>query len=244
MILYYSATGNSKHVAHRLGQALNQEPIDICTVKSKLVNCANQDLYFVTFNCFWGVSDRVKSFLLEREFKNIRKIIFVLTCGGFLGGVDRQLEEICGHKHLDKPIIYGINMVTNYSILHDIPNPKIQKRKLKQAESIIDKIIGGQAKVYRSFFLLKYLQPYIYSQYQKYRTTAPFWVSDACISCGLCARNCPLGAIQMVAGKPKWLKPQCDNCLKCLNLCPGQAINYGQSTVKRARYSYGQEGRQ
>lgn len=238
MILYYSSTGNSKHVADRLGKALHTEPVDICLIKEETINLNQQDLFFITFNCFWGVSEKVNLFISQTNFKNVGKVIFILTCGGFLGGADRQVEELCEKKHLPKPLIYELKMVGNYSILHDVPALDTQKRKLKKAEIRLKKIIQGTANTYKSLLIMKIIQPYIHAQYKKYQNTKPFHVSASCISCSLCAIKCPISAIQMENGKPKWIKEQCDNCLKCLHHCPTQAINYGQSTTKRRRYRY------
>lgn len=238
MILYYSSTGNSKHIADRLGNFLNSKPVDMCSIKEKTINVAHEDLYIVTFNCFWGLSEKVKSFIEQTEFKNIKNLIFILTCGGILGGADRQVEEICAEKSLPKPTIYELRMVTNYSILHGIPNIDAQKRKLKKADIGLEKIMQGKKKAYHSPFIMKLLQPYIHRSYKAYQSTKPFYVLDSCISCSQCEKNCPASAIKMVNGKPQWIKPQCDNCLKCLHLCPKEAINYGKTTVKRLRYFY------
>ena len=67
------------------------------------------------------------------------------------------------------------------------------------------------------------------------RSTKPFYVTQACNSCGLCARNCPAKTITMVDGKPQWNK-KCYQCTACINLCPTRAIQYRKATEKRGRY--------
>lgn len=68
------------------------------------------------------------------------------------------------------------------------------------------------------------------------RSARPFFATDRCNGCGLCAQRCPASAISMKDGKPVW-KAQCYQCLRCINACPRQAIQYGKGTEGRRRYT-------
>lgn len=70
------------------------------------------------------------------------------------------------------------------------------------------------------------------------RQTHHFHVEDSCIGCGLCARNCPVSAIQLRDKRPVWVKEQCVMCLSCLHHCPKSAIQYGSRTKKHGQYSH------
>lgn len=41
-----------------------------------------------------------------------------------------------------------------------------------------------------------------YPHYERVRRTGYFAVTDACVGCGLCARNCPVSAIEIRDGRP------------------------------------------
>lgn len=56
------------------------------------------------------------------------------------------------------------------------------------------------------------------------------YMNEECVSCGMCAKNCPAGCINH---KEKTVNNEtCLKCFKCVSLCPKNAINYGKQPVK------------
>ncbi len=49
-------------------------------------------------------------------------------------------------------------------------------------------------------------------------------ITDACISCGTCAGECPVGAISEGAGKYEIDPNACIDCGTCAGACPTGAI--------------------
>lgn len=50
-------------------------------------------------------------------------------------------------------------------------------------------------------------------------------IGDACISCGSCAEQCPVGAISEGDGKYEINPDLCISCGSCAGQCPMEAIS-------------------
>ena len=77
--------------------------------------------------------------------------------------------------------------------------------------------------------------------YKTLSKTSHLHVEDTCIGCGLCAKNCPVNAIEMKDGKPAWVKKNCAMCLSCLHRCPKFAIQYDDKTKDHGQYLHPDE---
>jgi len=57
--------------------------------------------------------------------------------------------------------------------------------------------------------------------------------TEKCTSCGICARDCPLGAIRMRNRKPV-VNDQCSRCGACVKFCPEGALELETSVAPDA----------
>lgn len=245
MIFYFSATGNSKHVAEKIAENIGDRAIPIadCLKKDKLNFIAQPDekIGFVCPVYNFGLPITVIDFInnLNLNMKN-GYVFTVVTFGGFSGCATKQLKELLEEKNIVCNAHYSVKMPDTWTPVYDVSNKeKIEKINIR-ADKSIDKIIRkiknnicGNYDLHRLPFCEN-----AYKGYENMRRTATLSVNEKCIGCGLCEKLCPTEAIKIQNGKPVWVKEKCAMCLGCLHRCPEFAIQRGNKTAIHGQYIY------
>lgn len=236
MIYYFSGTGNSKWVAEQLASKTNDTAVNL--ISQPLPPSINGEVIGLVFPVYaWGLPEPVVNFVKTL----VGKPAFsygVCTCGGEIGLALNKLNSLI---KLDSS--YSIVMPNNYVMGSDLESEasltlKVTEAK-KKIERIAEQVTSRQSITDVHTGSLAWLKSNLvnFGFNMAARSTKPFFVTDKCISCGQCARDCPANTITMVDGKPQW-GTKCYQCTSCINLCPTQAIEYGKGTSTRGRYSF------
>jgi len=241
MIYYFSGTGNSEWVAKGLAQRTGDTAVNLAALvkdgpaETRIGAGETIGLVFPVYS--WGAPQIVEEFCKTIFLERGAYAYAVCTCGDDAGRAMQRLKRRFAYQSA-----WSIAMPNNYIIGFDVDSPALEREKIAQARERLDAIAkdvlsnksvfqvhGGAGAGLKTALIRPLFNAFA-------RGTANFSADAACNACGLCARVCPIGAIEMHAGKPAWIKTRCTMCTGCINRCPMRAIQYGEGTKKSGRY--------
>ncbi|MBR3839625.1 MAG: EFR1 family ferrodoxin [Erysipelotrichales bacterium] len=246
MIYYFSATGNSKHVANVLSKELNEECVSVVDVLNTEISIKdNEKLIIVYPNYCGGVPSVIREFLQNNKFSlaSAAKLILIITYGNNTGASDsiatKYFKKNTGRTF---DAMFSVKMPDNWTPVFDLTNAEEVAEINRKADEEIDMItqmikngiVGDHVKD-KLGKKMEFIYPGFYKSLSK---TIHLHVEDTCIGCGLCEKNCPVNVITMKDGKPVWTKKNCAMCLGCLHRCPKFAIQYDDKTKNHGQYQH------
>ena len=246
MIFYFSGTGNSNYVAKRIADALGDEILNLNDrIKSGDTSPVEtgERVIIVTPTYAWRIPRVVRDWLLKTELRGAKQAWFVMTCGSEIGNADKYNRELCAEKAISCMGTAQIVMPENYIAMFSAPQADKARQIVAQAEPSIDRAIAAiQANQpfapTRNNLYDRLMSGPVNPIFYKFFVNADaFTVSDACISCGQCAKRCPMNNVTLKDGKPVWGKA-CTHCMACICYCPVSAIEYGKKSVGQPRYHF------
>lgn len=240
MIFYFSATGNSKYVAERIADALGEQSVSIA-------QCAANNAYafqarpgeavgIVSPTYFWGLPVIVRDFLKKLTLSSSGYVYCVATYGTTTGQAGAFIDR---YQPLNAR--YSVRMPDTWTPVFDLTDAEtiaqINLSAEPQIDGVIERIKSRETGDFMQNKIPMPLAKAFYATYDIQRRTARFSVESNCTGCGLCAKKCPVNAIEMRYGKPVFVKDRCALCLGCLHRCPSFAIQYGKNTKKHGQYA-------
>ncbi len=238
IIFYFSGTGNSALIAK-----LTAKNIEFCEAlnieKYLYVNEVEVSILGFVFPVYWwGLPNIVRRFIERLQIKSAEYVFASVTMGSSSGNAIPYVRELLAKKGIKLSAGFEYRMVDNYIIAHGAPEEKTIRNKVKNAGKKVlqDTIIIRERKtlpIKKNRYWVKLINSHYIDTYRS--LDKKFSVSDTCIHCGLCERECPVGNIKLVNETLIW-KHQCESCMRCIQICPQKAINYANKTMKRERY--------
>ena len=242
MVIYYSGTGNSRLLARRLAQLLQDESYDITPdLREKRTHTFSGTQHALVFVCpayAYRIPRILEAYLKQAGFTGNKNAYFILTCGSSIGNAMRHAQRLCQTIGLHFQGVAAVKMPENYICMFDSPSVAESDRLIREAEKQIETlasaISSGQTlpAVHGSSLLTYVVNPIFYKLFVNDKK---FFVTSACTGCGLCTKVCPLKNITMKNGRPHW-NGNCTQCQACISICPQTAIEYGKITKGKRRH--------
>lgn len=244
--IYFSATGRSKAVADEIAAVYGDRWQEIDLSRQDFDRAkytfTPSDLCLVTVGVFEGRVPKPAAKNLEKLAGNGAGAVMLAVYGA--RAIDDCLLEmsdiLTGAGFVP---VAGIEAVAQHSIITDIAANRpdaADKRQIKEfGRKIRRRIIRGREELGDEFTYPRFMKnkslslpgnrPYVDMGGLPMHPKG----NKKCISCGLCAKNCPVRAIPR--DNPRATDGRkCITCMRCVELCPVHARDFNPLLVKVA----------
>jgi ferredoxin len=244
VIIFFTGTGNSQYLAQALSDALQDvcEDARLFMKENKTGSFTSETPYVFVFPTYaWRMPHVFERFLRESTIAGSRRAYFVMACGADTGNAAGYLQKLCADKGLEFCGLLPVVMPDNYVVMYDVTRPEdvppLLARGAEQMRAAAGQIRAGECFPELHITAADKLKSGAANAafFRAMVSAKKFCATDACVSCGLCERVCPLNNIRLADGRPVWSN-NCTHCMACISRCPKRAIEYGRATAKRGRY--------
>lgn len=235
LIYYFSGTGNTEFIADEFIKRFEDNNINVDKIaveNSESCKIENYDFLIVGFPIY---ADNAPEFMLDWIKRNIKKTkvlkkVMIYSTQVSSGCGTEVVKQMLLKRGYEVMYSKSISMPNNYyfSIFKETSKEKqvlmieeAKKDVLNAVDMFLKNVVvtekHSKARVIAAKAVGKSFNLFAKKMGKK------FSISDSCIDCGKCEKNCPVSNIDL---SKRTYKNSCIMCTRCLHVCPVNAIRY------------------
>lgn len=217
-VVYFSPTGGTRKAAMNLASAMAEDvrEVDLCNVEEEYV-FGPEDVALVAMPVFGG---RIPGFAAERlvHMKGSKAVAVTAAVYGNRAFEDALAELNDCLKAQGFKIGASAALLAEHSMVRDIAAGRPDGKDAEEMKAFAGRICEKLETADWKEPAVPGNRPY---RDWKQMPVVPS-VNEDCTACGVCAAQCPSGAIPAEA--PDTTKPdKCILCMRCVSVCPSRA---------------------
>ena len=245
MILFFSATGNSRFAAGLLADILKDTLVSLNEVfknGQKWEFYSEAPFVLVAPVYAWRLPAVIEELLKKAVFEGSREMYIVATVGEHGGLAGKYAGKIVKDRGMIWKGYREIRMPDNYLPGFPMMSEKEAAAAIRKAVPLLREtgkaISGGEIlPENRHRKNDRLLSGFVNWSFRRFMANSKsFTVSEACVGCGKCEEVCPMNNITLQEGKVSFGR-QCMFCLGCVHRCPVHAIDYKGKGAKNGYYT-------
>lgn len=230
MILYYSCTGNSKHIAEIIA---NKYEEDTVCFNDDIKNGATGDFYsdipYIIVSPIFNmrIPHELSAYLERSSFKGSNEVIYIAVCSYSSGNARGYVNNLFKAKKM-RTFYSAVVMPSTNAFCRSKMSEKTRASVIQRAEAealrLAHNIYNAEPIIQQSVSLVGLIGSALNPTIVKYHNDKKLKVDSSCDGCGICIEACNLNNIELIDGSVNFKHNSCNHCSACINKCPKQAI--------------------
>ncbi|MBI9052645.1 MAG: EFR1 family ferrodoxin [Bacteroidales bacterium] len=250
-IYYFSATGNSLHLAQNLNSKI--EECKLVSIAKEIlhesIESSTERIGFIFPVYAWGAPRIVIDFIKKLIIKNKPYVFAIATCVGIpaktLIEIQNELKKIGSNLDAGFVVKSECSSLMKKNSLDKIIIGLDKKRKsIKTADDRLNEIVKNIENIEKhnpetSSFVANIFGSKFHSLGLDFFKTADesFIINNECNNCGICVKVCPRQNINLENGKLQF-NHNCELCHACIQWCPKFAISHPNFDSNLSQYHH------